>query len=163
MPAQLLAAPRDSHALFGHVSSPNSPGWGMDEGPPELAAADIVSPDVAWGRRQGFTDAAAHDHQILVDNSGRSQSDALRLRIAAKILPQLDLSAGPEGLDRFAVRWIERVNEIADRRKDSPLASFRPGTSMRGLVRFRGSPESNVHRGAPVAALIAKALWCVGV
>src|SRR4029078_137705 len=78
------------------------------EGPPKRAAPDVVGADVAWGCGQAFADTATHDHEILVDHAGRREPDALRLRIAAEILPQVDVPVSPERGDRVPGRLIER-------------------------------------------------------
>ena len=62
---------------------------GMRDGvkrPAQGAGAHVVRADVAGRRRQSLADAAADDHQVLVDDTRARQPDALRLRIAAEML-----------------------------------------------------------------------------
>ena len=96
------------------------------EGPAQRARPHVVGANVTRGGRQPLADAAADDHQILVDDSGRRESHALRLRIAAEILAQVDPPGGAEGIERLSRRGVERVNEVADSGKDAPIAALRP-------------------------------------
>jgi hypothetical protein len=134
--------------------------WNRVERPFECARADVVRADVSRRGRQGFADAAADDHQIPVDDAGRGEPHALRRRVAAQILAQVDPPACAECGDRLSGRRIERVDEIVCGGEDAALTGALPVHD--GAVRSAAldarieRPEGRAGRGVHREGLVRR-------
>src|SRR5688572_10360218 len=71
----------------------------------------LPCPDINRANRPGTTDAA-HDEQILIDNSRRIQPNARR-SLDIQISPQVNRSILPKTANRLARFRIERVKMIS--------------------------------------------------
>ena len=164
MPGQLLAPP-----LYGpRVLRPRLVAGlarmrDRVERPAQRAGAHVVGADVAGRRRQPFADAAADDHEILVDDArrwsaGRSASPDRGPRPWRRSIRPLS----PNVAIGLPVARIERVEVLIDRGEDATVVAAGPVHQRRGSAPRPSMPESNVHRCSPVAARSANVL-CVGV
>ncbi len=127
------------------------------EGPAQSAGTHIKSANVARGRGMGFRILSAHDNQILVDRSRRSELDGLLLIRLAQAFAQIDLPFSPRLGIGLPVDASSAYEIIAKGGEDAALMAVGPVGDA-----ARAGPatvcRSNFQSSLPVAASRAMTL-----
>src|ERR1700756_2710980 len=82
------------------------------ESPSKLAGMHVVSADIPRRRRVRLWITAPNDDQVFVDDARRSERNRLRLKVAPKILAQIDAARLAKRWDRMARFRIEAIETV---------------------------------------------------